>query len=283
MCEGHGHSHTHSHPHSLAHGHPHEQGHDHPHDHPHDHAHDHAHDLSGDVMSAPAGTTHAMPAPAVPETETVPVMTAIYDISDQIAARTNQSLTDAGILAVNVMGAPGAGKTSVLKRLIGQLDDYRPYVLEGDIESDIDTRDLQGIGVTTLQINTHGACHLDAQVIADTVQALPLAAPGILFIENIGNLVCPAEFLIGEHIKLLIVTVTEGSDKPYKYPLAFEKASLIVLNKIDLLPYVDFDETFFMAGLRALNPDVPVFKVSARQGTGFEAVAAWFREQQPQA
>ncbi len=279
MCEGHGHSHTHNHPHTHTHDHPH----DHSHDQGHDHGHDHGHGHSGDVTAAPADSGPAMTVPAAPLTETVPVMTAIYDISDQIAARTNQSLTDAGILAVNVMGAPGAGKTSVLKRLIGQLDDYRPYVLEGDIESDIDTRDLQGLGVTTLQINTHGACHLDAQAIADTVQALPLAAPGILFIENIGNLVCPAEFLIGEHIKLLIVTVTEGSDKPYKYPLAFEKASLIVLNKVDLLPYVDFDETFFMAGLRALNPDVPVFKVSARQGTGFEAVAAWFREQKPQA
>ena len=217
----------------------------------------------------------------MPATEKIPVMTAIYDISEQIAARTNQTLTEAGILAVNVMGAPGAGKTSILKQLIAGLGDYHPYVLEGDIESDIDTRELLGLGVKTLQINTHGACHLDAQTIADSIRALQLAAPGILFIENIGNLVCPAEFLIGEHLKLLVVTVTEGSDKPYKYPLAFEKADLILLNKVDLLPYVDFDESFFMAGLRALNPVAPVFPVSARQGIGFEAVVAWFRKRSP--
>lgn len=211
-------------------------------------------------------------------TEKVQVMEAIYDVNEQIAAQTNLTLTNAGILAVNVMGAPGAGKTSVLKWLITQLPEYRPFVLEGDIESDIDTRDLQCLGVATLQINTHGACHLDAQVIADSVRALPLSKNGILYIENIGNLVCPAEFLIGEHLKLLVVTVTDGSDKPYKYPLAFEKADLILLNKVDLLPYVDFDESYFMAGVRALNPDVSVFPVSARQGTGFEVVAEWFRQ-----
>lgn len=213
--------------------------------------------------------------------QVVPVMAAIYEVSDRIAADTNKRLSAAGILTVNVMGAPGAGKTSVLKNLIKAMPERKPYVLEGDIESDIDTLAMQKLGVATYQINTHGACHLDAQVVADAVGALPLDSPGILYIENIGNLVCPAEFVIGEHLKMLIVTVTDGSDKPYKYPLAFEKADLIILNKIDLILYVDFDEDYFMSGLRALNPDAPVFAVSARQGAGFEAIAAWFRETRP--
>lgn len=213
--------------------------------------------------------------------QVVPVMAAIYEVSDRIAADTNKSLSAAGILTVNVMGAPGAGKTSVLKNLIQAMPERKPYVLEGDIESDIDTLAMQKLGVATHQINTHGACHLDAQVIADAVRSLPLNSPGILYIENIGNLVCPAEFVIGEHLKMLIVTVTDGSDKPYKYPLAFEKADLIILNKIDLLPFVDFDEEYFMRGLRALNPAAPVFSVSARQGSGFEDIAAWFRETRP--
>jgi hydrogenase nickel incorporation protein HypB len=131
------------------------------------------------------------------------------------------------------------------------------------------------MGIETVQINTGGACHLDAPLVAAAVEELAFGGRGVLFVENIGNLVCPAEYEIGEHVRLLVATVTEGSDKPYKYPLAFEKADLVVLNKCDLLPYVDFDEAFFLKGLRALNPTAPVLRVSSRTGEGYAAIAAW--------
>lgn len=209
------------------------------------------------------------------ESKKIVVMQDIQAANDQIAAEINRELTQQGIYTINVMGAPGAGKTSCLIKIIQGLEGLKPYVIEGDIESDIDTRTLQGLGVETLQINTGGACHLDAPLIKQAVSALDFPQKGVLFIENIGNLVCPAEFVIGEHVKMLICTVTEGSDKPYKYPLAFEKADLILINKIDLKPYVDFDQEFFYAGVRGLNKEVPVFEVSSKTGEGFKEVIAW--------
>ncbi len=199
----------------------------------------------------------------------------IHDENDHIAAHVKEDMENQGITVVNVMGAPGVGKTTTLKNIFKHLTKARPYVIEGDIESDIDTQDLRNMGITTFQINTFGACHLDSPMIRDAVQKMDFPEDGILFIENIGNLVCPAEFSIGEHIKMLITTATDGSDKPYKYPLAFEKADIILINKCDLLPYVDFDEDFFMKGVRAQNQDVPVFKVSGRTGEGYEEVAFW--------
>ena len=203
------------------------------------------------------------------------VMEGILDENNRIAGRISDALHARGIFCVNVMGAPGAGKTTSLIRIMEHLKVRRPCVIEGDIESDLDTQTLRKLGVQTLQINTGGACHLDAPLIEHAVAEMAPVDGSILFIENIGNLVCPAEFTIGEDIKMLVATVTEGSDKPYKYPLAFEKADCILLNKTDLIPYLDFDETFFMAGLRALNRRAPVFKVSGRTGEGFEEAAAW--------
>jgi len=207
----------------------------------------------------------------------IEVMQSVYDKNDEVAAKINASLTEKGIFAINVMGAPGAGKTSSLIKIIKRLDDITPYVIEGDIEADIDTKTLQSLGVKTIQINTGGACHLDSPLIGEAVDTLNIEK-GVLFIENIGNLVCPAEFQIGEHAKMLISTVTEGSDKPYKYPLAFEKANIIILNKWDLIPYVDFDEEFFMKGVRALNKTAPVFKVSCKADEGFEEVVLWIKK-----
>jgi hydrogenase nickel incorporation protein HypB len=210
------------------------------------------------------------------ETEKIDVKQSIYDENDRIAEELKAALSAKGVFAVNVMGAPGAGKTSVIRQIIKRMGG-NSFVVEGDIESDIDTKALQDLGIQTVQINTHGACHLDAPTVSETIKTLSLDN-GVVYIENIGNLVCPAEFNIGEHVKMLIVTATDGSDKPYKYPLAFEKANVIVLNKADLLPYVDFDEAFFMKGVRALNPDVPVFKVSARSGDGVESIVTWIKE-----
>lgn len=207
----------------------------------------------------------------------IDVMEGVLDENEHIAEHVKEHMTDHGILVVNQMGAPGVGKTTSLKNIIKHLE-VKPYVIEGDIESDIDTQDLNSIGIETHQINTYGACHLDAPMIEHTTGHISFSEPGILFIENIGNLVCPAEFSIGEHVMMLISTVTEGSDKPYKYPLAFEKADIILLNKVDLIPYLDFDEDFFMKGVRALNKNVPVFKVSGKTGEGYDEVAQWLME-----
>jgi len=212
------------------------------------------------------------------ERERIDVMESILDHNDKIADETNIALNKSGIYAINVMGAPGAGKTSVIISIIKKLVDLKTYVVEGDIESDIDTMTLIALGIDTIQINTHGACHLDAPTISSTLKEFKLNEPGVMFIENIGNLVCPAEFQIGEHIKMLIVTVTEGSDKPYKYPLAFEKADIIIINKWDLLPYVNFDEEYFMAGVRALNPLALVVKASSTNNTGFKEVTEYIRK-----
>lgn len=208
------------------------------------------------------------------------VMENIMDENDHIAEHVNEHMSAHGVLVINEMGAPGVGKTTTLRNIISRLDGIRPYVIEGDIESDLDTQTLKGLGIDTHQINTFGACHLDAPMIDHMIDHMHFdhsEQRAALFIENIGNLVCPAEFSIGEHIKMLISTVTEGSDKPYKYPLAFEKADVIILNKVDLIPYLDFDEEFFMKGVRALNKDVPVFKVSGKTGEGFDEVAEWIK------
>jgi hydrogenase maturation protein HypF len=208
----------------------------------------------------------------------ISVKEAINQRNEQLAAELSRDFTTRGMFVVNVMGAPGVGKTSALIRVIERLGSTLPaYVIEGDIESDIDTRKLAELGIRTVQINTGGACHLDSPLIAEAAGKLPLER-GILFIENIGNLVCPAEFMIGEHVKLLLTNVTEGSDKPYKYPLAFEKADAILLGKLDLLPYVDFDEAMYLEGIRKLNPFAPVFRVSAKTGEGFDEVTAWLTE-----
>ncbi len=210
------------------------------------------------------------------ETKEIEIMEAVYDKNDEVAAQTKNCFTQKGIFAINVMGAPGVGKTSSLVKIIGGLSGITSYVIEGDIEADFDTRLLQSMGVEAIQINTGGACHLDSPLIEKAAGELSLK-PGVLFIENIGNLVCPAEFQIGEHVKMLISTVTEGSDKPYKYPLAFEKADIILLNKCDLIPYVDFDEEFFLKGVRAQNKTAPVIKVSAKSGEGYEEVIEWIK------
>jgi len=207
----------------------------------------------------------------------VEIMADVFAENDRIADEIGKKLQDAGIYAVNIIGAPGAGKTSCLLRIIEGLRGIRCSVIEGDIQSNIDSDKLKALGIETAQIHTGGACHIDGVLIKNTIGKLALDTAGVLFIENIGNLVCPAEFNIGENIKMLIVTVADGADKPYKYPAAFEKAGIILLNKADLLPYVDFDMDYFTTGVRALNPGAPIFHVSAKGGDGFPEVCAWLK------
>ncbi|HZK71603.1 MAG TPA: hydrogenase nickel incorporation protein HypB, partial [Clostridia bacterium] len=168
----------------------------------------------------------------------IEVLEDIYAENDRISLIINKEFDKKGIFGVNVLGSPGAGKTTTLIQLIKRMPDIKCYVVEGDIESDIDTVALRKLGVDATQINTGGACHLDAVMIQKSIDDFELKNDGILFIENIGNLVCTAEFNIGEHIKMIIASVTEGSDKPYKYPLIFENADVILLNKVDLIPYI---------------------------------------------
>ena len=211
------------------------------------------------------------------ETKTIQIMENILSENDKVSDEINALLSQKGILAINILGAPGIGKTTVITNIIKGLGDLKGYVIEGDIESDIDTVKLKELGIETIQINTNGACHLDAIVIKENLKNIEFDKKGILFIENIGNLVCPAEFFIGEHLKLLITSVTDGSDKPYKYPLAFEKADAIIVNKTDLLPYVDFDEEFFTKGVRALNKNAPIFKVSNKDVSKYTEVIEWIK------
>ncbi len=211
------------------------------------------------------------------------VVEGIMEANDHIAEHIKDDMEKRGFLLINEMGSPGVGKTTALKNIIKNMEEIekeekiemKPYVIEGDIESNIDAMELEEMGVKTVQINTFGACHLDAPMIDKAIKDINPEKKGIMFIENIGNLVCPAEFSIGEHIKMLISTVTEGSDKPYKYPVAFENADVIVMNRIDLTQYVDFDEAFYMKGLRALNKEAPVFKVSGKTGEGFKELTEW--------
>lgn len=206
------------------------------------------------------------------------VMLNVHHHNDHIAEHVQEHLAEHGVFAINLMGAPGVGKTTTVENIVKNLH-VPSYVVEGDIEGSIDTERLHKQNISAIQINTFGACHLDAPLMHNALHAMPMPEPGILFIENVGNLVCPAEFSIGENIKLLQVSVTDGSDKPYKYPLAFEKADIILLNKVDLLPYLDFDEKFFMDGIRHLNKKAPVFKVCGKTGEGYQEVAAWLEEQ----
>lgn len=205
----------------------------------------------------------------------IKIMQSVFRRNENLAEKLNKELSAKNIFCVNIMGVPGAGKTSSLVRLIGELD-KKSFVIEGDLESDIDTKKLGELGIQAAQINTQNGCHLDAVHIEKALEEADIQS-GYLFIENIGNLVCPAEFMIGEHVKLLITSVTEGSDKPYKYPLAFEKADILLINKIDLAKYVKFDEEYFMAGVMHLNPKIKVFKVSAETGEGFALVAEEFK------
>jgi hydrogenase nickel incorporation protein HypB len=205
---------------------------------------------------------------------------AIYAENDARAEAINASLRGRGIFTVNVLGGPGAGKTSLISRLAERLSaaGERLSVIEGDIASDLDTRTLRSLGVEAYQIETGGDCHLNAPMIEAILAEMDVRDGSWLFIENIGNLVCPAEFVIGEDIKIVVASAAEGSDKPYKYPLAFSRSAACVLSKVDLAGAVGFDEAFFRAGLAGSAPGVPLFPVNGRTGQGVDELLAWLRK-----
>lgn len=185
---------------------------------------------------------------------------------------------DKNIVTVNVMASPGSGKTSLISRTWEIIKNHKKiYAIEGDIESSIDANRLCGEGIDTLQINTGGSCHLNANMIGHAVQTMNVKNDSILFIENVGNLVCTAAFDLGENYRVVILSVPEGHDKPYKYPKIFENADAVILNKMDLIPYIDFDKDLFYKGVRALNSDCPIFEVSCKDNSGIDAWGNWLK------
>lgn len=200
----------------------------------------------------------------------------ILGANELIARKNRNEFLSQGVLTVNLMSSPGSGKTTILEKTIdlitGQLT---MAVIEGDLFTDQDARRIEQKGVKVVQINTEGACHLDAGMVSRAYEQLPQDGLDLLFIENVGNLVCPAEFDLGEDFKVVVISTTEGNDKPSKYPLIFREARVILLNKIDLLEYTNFSLDQFMADLAQLNPTAPVFLVSGRTGEGIDDWSQW--------
>ncbi len=236
----------------------HEHGDDHGHDHGHGHGHDHIH-----VAPDPVLRTH-----------TVELEVAVLAKNDELAAHNRSWLADRQITAVNLMSSPGSGKTTLLERTISAID--RPVtVIEGDQETVFDAERIRGAGARVVQVNTGAGCHLDAAMVSLALGKLQPEPDSVLFIENVGNLVCPALFDLGEARKVVIISVTEGDDKPLKYPHMFAAADLVVVNKTDLLPYVDFDTARLTRDARLINPDVQVLPLSAATGAHLDSWISW--------
>ena len=212
-------------------------------------------------------------------TERVPVVEKILGANDRLAADNRARLDTARIFSLNFLASPGAGKTSLVEqtvtRLAGRL---RLAVIDGDIATSLDADRAAAAGARAVQINTGGECHLDAVMLQGALDALDLSAIDLLIVENVGNLVCPANFALGTHLSVLVASVPEGDDKPYKYPGTYRGVDALVINKIDLLPYVDFDMDYFRRGAPALNPGLVTFPLSCRTNEGLEAWIDWVND-----
>jgi hydrogenase nickel incorporation protein HypB len=207
------------------------------------------------------------------------VVEGVLDANDTIAAVNRADLDRAGVVAVNLMSAPGAGKTTLLERTVAAMPGVRVGVLEGDVQGSADADRLARLHVPVAQINTDpgfgGECHLDANMVRSALPSLPLDEIDLLVVENVGNLVCPAEFRVGEHARVMVSSITEGEDKPLKYPLMFRACELVLVNKVDLLEHLDFDLDRYLYHLDAVHPGVERLLVSARTGEGVEAWREW--------
>lgn len=200
----------------------------------------------------------------------------ILDANDQIAERNTQWFKDRGVFVINLMASPGAGKTSFITRTIEVLRDrFKIAVIEGDIASKVDAEKISQMGIPAVQINTGGLCHLDANMIEKALGALTGKDIDLLIVENVGNLVCPAEFRIGETARVMILSVAEGHDKPLKYPLIFSEADVLIVNKTDMLELTDFDMVELRNVTLGMNPDLEIFEVSCKTGTGLEGWYEW--------
>jgi hydrogenase nickel incorporation protein HypB len=252
------HGHDHAHPHGHA------QSRDDVHAHNHDHAHSHDHD-------------HPHPHPA---TALVEMKARVLAKNDALAQRNRAWFAGREILALNLVSAPGAGKTSLIERTIAELRSELPlFVIEGDQATTNDAERIRAAGAPAIQVNTGTGCHLDAEMVARGLARLRPEPGAAVLIENVGNLVCPALFDLGEQSKVVIFSVTEGEDKPIKYPHMFRAASLVIINKIDLLPHLDFDLASAAANLRRVNPRATMLQLSARTGQGMGDWYDWLRRQ----
>jgi hydrogenase nickel incorporation protein HypB len=256
-----------AHPHRHTHGPDHDHDYEHDHDHEHDYEHDHEH--PHEPAAAP---------PDRPRGHTVTLEQAVLAKNDQLAEANRRWLTERGILALNLMSSPGAGKTTLLERTIADLAGELPVsVVEGDQETLLDAQRISDTGCRVVQINTGSGCHLDAGMVERGLRALAPPSGSMLFIENVGNLVCPALFDLGETAKVVITSTTEGEDKPLKYPQMFAAADLVLLNKVDLLPHLRFDVERCLAGIRRVNAGAEVLLLSATGGEGLPTWYDWLR------
>ena len=282
----HSHSHAHGHGddgHDHAHAEHHHHGHEHLHDHEHVHAdgtrhshgHDHAH--GADHEHAHGGPAHSH-APGLTPAQMVRIERDILGANDEVAARNRRRLEDAGIFALNLVSSPGAGKTTLLVETIRLLAAELPLaVIEGDQQTSFDADRIRATGCRAIQVNTGKGCHLDAAQVERALARLAPAEDSVLFIENVGNLVCPSAFDLGEAMKVVVLSVTEGEDKPLKYPDMFAASAVLLLNKVDLLPHVSFDVKRAIDYARRVRPGIEVLQVSATTGAGMAAWLDWVR------
>lgn len=253
----------------AAHDHDHSHDHDHHHDHDHDHHHDHDH-AHHDIA----------PSAAQDRSRIIRLEQDVLAKNNLLAERNRGWLMGREILAVNLISSPGAGKTTLLERTIRELGSQLPIsVIEGDQATLHDAQRIQATGCKVVQINTGTGCHLEADMLARGLRQLDPPLHSLVMIENVGNLVCPALFDLGERAKVVIMSVTEGEDKPVKYPHAFRASQVMLLNKIDLLPYVRFDVDQCLAFAREVNPGLRIFQISATSGAGLLDWYAWLHEQ----
>ena len=210
----------------------------------------------------------------------IKVLHQVMDWNEDVSEEVKAVLAARHICMINVMGSPGAGKTSLITALINRLkEDFRIGVIEGDIAGQVDAERIASLGIPAVQLNTDGACHIEAMSIQHILPELPLDDLDVIFVENIGNLVCPAEFRIGESLRITLLSIPEGDDKVEKYPLMFTDTDCLVLNKYDMIPYFDFDEARVSANYEAVNPGAPLFKVSSRTKDGMEELSGFIAEQ----
>jgi len=209
----------------------------------------------------------------------ISVVEKIHSANDQLAAEIRQQLNDASIFSLNIMASPGAGKTSLIEKTLHILTaQYKIAVIDGDVATSIDADRAAAAGATAVQINTGGQCHIDANMLLSAINELDLDIIDLLLVENVGNLICPASFQLGTHKNVLIASIPEGDDKPYKYPAMYQNVDALIINKIDLLPYVEFDMAYFEKGVQMLNPNLVTFPLSCRTGEGLPAWNAWLTE-----
>ena len=202
----------------------------------------------------------------------------VLEANDRIAVHNKKYFDDIGVMVINMMSSPGAGKTTLISETIRKLKGVLNIaVIEGDIQSTYDAEKIALTGAQVVQINTGGACHLDANMISVTLEQLDLTASDLAIIENVGNLVCPADFNVGEDCKVMLLSVPEGDDKPMKYPLMFQVSSVLLINKIDLLPYIDCDVEKIKTDARSINPSIEIFEVSAKTGKGLDEWCGWLK------